>query len=145
MCRNKIPTLGLGANMILFNVPWCRFLFWCGGNYSWSSWDSQIQQRQPKGSNNLVNVSNFEGVLSRLQIFAIIYFFSFFLSEIFAFQFHLLMQVPGMIFIRKYLVCSLKASTEQCLNYNLYGNFLWYLSLLEHVDLLKPTLSLRQD
>lgn len=45
-----------------------------------------------------------------------LYIIFFFLSEIFAFQFHLLMQVPGMIFIREYLLCSLRASAEQCLN-----------------------------
>lgn len=108
--QKEDSSFGPGSKHNTFNVPWCRFLLWCDGNYSWSSWGSQIQQRQSKGSNNLVNVSNFEGVLSTLCHYI------FFLSVWNIFQFHLLMQVPGMIFIRKYLVCSLRASTEQCLN-----------------------------
>lgn len=125
MCRNKVPTLGLGANMKLFNVPWCRFLLWCDGNYSWSSWDSQIQQRQPKGSNSLVNVSYFEGGCQGFKSLPLSFFF-FLLPEIFTFQFHLLMQIPGMIFMRKYLVCSWEHLWSHVWTRTYMVVFLWY-------------------
>jgi len=49
-------------------------------------------------------------MLPRLEIFAIIFF------VMLAFKFHLSLQAPGMIFIRKHLVCSLRVSTVQSLN-----------------------------